>query len=88
MVSRTVSLENSAYEKLRAAKLPGESFSETVNRLVASSAPTFRVLAGFLTASEADAVRKSIQRMRGLEAPAERQRLRAIARSHGPDSRH
>jgi len=74
--SKTVSLESSAYERLKAAKAPGESFSETVNRILADSTPSIRSLAGFLTASEAKRVKSTIRRMRALEAPAERARIR------------
>jgi predicted CopG family antitoxin len=45
MVRRTVSLTSAAYEQLRAAKRLGKSFSQTVNRLLENSSPSFRVLA-------------------------------------------
>jgi predicted CopG family antitoxin len=75
MSSKTVSLESSAYERLKAAKAPGESFSETVNRILADSKPSIRSLAGFLTPSEAQRVKTTLRRMRELEAPAERARI-------------
>ena len=52
MGSRTVSLEASAYERLKAAKTPGRSFSEAINRIRAPSRPTYRQLSGLLTPSE------------------------------------
>jgi predicted CopG family antitoxin len=33
MASKTISLENSAYERLKASRRGGESFSDVVNRL-------------------------------------------------------
>lgn len=71
MSSRTVSLEVSAYERLRAAKRPGESFSETINRILLDSRPSFRVLAGVLPPREALAVRRAIAEMRKREMPVE-----------------
>lgn len=39
VATKTISLELDAYEKLRAAKKPGESFSEVVRRSVIEDAP-------------------------------------------------
>ncbi len=39
MATRTITLELDAYEKLRAAKTPGESFSEVVRRAVFPGTP-------------------------------------------------
>ena len=52
MGSRTVSLETSAYERLKAAKTPGKSFSEPIHRIRAPSRPAYRQLSGLLTPSE------------------------------------
>ena len=40
MATKTISLELDAYEKLRAAKRPGESFSATVRRAAARFGPS------------------------------------------------
>lgn len=39
MATKTISLELDAYEKLRTAKKPGESFSEVVRRAVLVESP-------------------------------------------------
>ena len=88
MSSKTVSLEASAYERLRAAKAPHESFTQTVNRLLARDRPSCRELAGFFTASEAEGVRSAIRRMRAAEAPAEKLRISEWGRQRGARPRH
>jgi predicted CopG family antitoxin len=80
MSSKTVSLESAAYERLRAAKAPGESFSETVNRILSQSKPSMRTLAGFLSPSDARRVKAALRRMRALETPAEGAQLEAWGR--------
>lgn len=88
MSSHTVSLEKSAYERLKAARRPGESFSVTVNRLLEGTRPTFRTLAGFMTAKEGRALRETIARMRALETPSEEKHLRAWVGDRGRNARH
>ncbi len=87
MTSKTVSLERSAYERLKASKLPGESFTQAVNRLVKGSAPSFRVLAGSIKPADSRAIKKTLQRMRASEAAAEQASLKRLEDSHGSHSR-
>lgn len=75
MASRTVSLEAKAYERLRAAKRPGESFSKTVHRLLDRGRPSFRVLAGGLSPAAADAILDSVRKLREADVAAERAAL-------------
>lgn len=75
MASRTVSLEASAYERLRLAKREGESFTDTINRILKDSQPSFSRLAGVLSREDARLVRSGIQHMRELERRAEGARL-------------
>ncbi len=75
MASRTVSLEASAYERLRLAKREGESFTDTINRILKDSQPSFSRLAGVLSREDARRVRSGIQQMRELERRAEAARL-------------
>ncbi len=75
MTSRTISLEASAYDRLRAAKRPGESFTEVVNRILEISRPSFRVLSGVLSSGDATRVKRAIEKMRAREARAEAERM-------------
>ena len=88
MTSRTVSLEKSAYERLKAAKRPGESFTVTVNRILSGTAPSFRLLAGLWKPGLGREVQRNVRRMRDLEAAAERRNLRAITEVDGAHARH
>ena len=88
MPSKTVSLEASAYERLRAAKAANESFSETVNRILSRDRPSCRELSGFFTRSEAEAVRSAIHRMRADEAPAEKLKFTEWEKPRGARARH
>ena len=84
MVSRTVSLEQSAYERLRLAKREGESFTDTVNRLLVESRPSFSRLAGILSKKDASSVREGIRRMRSLEREPETARYAQLRKlGHG-----
>lgn len=83
-----MSLEDSAYERLKAAKKPGESFSVTINRILEGSRPSYRPLAGFLTRAEAKQVRRAIERMREAEAPAELLRMAEMRRIGGSHTGH
>ena len=86
MPSRTVSLERSAYERLRLAKRPGESFSEVVVRLLGNATPSFSRLAGALSRADAESVREGVREMRALELGAEQARLTSARRR--PRGRH
>ena len=86
MGSRTVALQDSAYARLRAARRPGESFTDAVNRILEGSRPTFGALVGALSPDEARGVRDAVGRFRQAEASAERKRLSQIRRGHGSDA--
>ncbi len=62
MSTKTISLDEEAYERLRARKREGESFSDVVKRL-ASERP-LSDLAGVLSESEADALADAIEERR------------------------
>jgi len=87
MSSKTVSLEASAYERLRAAKAPDESFSDVVNRILARERRSCRDLAGFFSPSQANEVWTAVRRMRASEAPAERSRMSKWGKQRGVHTR-
>lgn len=87
MPSRTISVERSAYERLRSVKRGGESFTDTINRLLSGNHPSFARLSGILSKRDAAALKKGIRRMRSLETRAERTgyaRLRSLGHGRHP----
>jgi len=71
-VYKTIGLDASAYERLKAAKAPGESFSDVVRRLLAPSG-SWRDLVGILKADGA-AMSAWLAEHRGAERAAARDR--------------
>jgi predicted CopG family antitoxin len=74
MGTKTISLEDSAYVKLKAAKRPGESFSDVINRLLGNREPSLLDLQGLFDRRSVDQLVASIARMR--EEDIEAQKLR------------
>ncbi len=83
MPSRNISLENSAYEKLKAAKRHGESFADAVNRLVLGTRPSSSLFAGLLDNGAGVDLTKTVARMRAKDLRFERKRLKEWKRRWG-----
>ena len=81
MPSRTVSLERSAHQRLKAEKKAHESFSELVFRLLPERRHSLTELAGTLSPGDAARIRRVIQEARRAEAMAERGPLRSRRRA-------
>lgn len=81
MPSRTVSLEQSAYQRLKAEKKAHESFSQLVFRLLPEHRHSLTELAGTLSPGDAAGIRRVIQEARRAEAISERGPLRSRSRS-------
>jgi len=87
MGSRTIALQDSAYARLRSARMPGESFTDTINRLLEGSRPTFGSLVGALTADDTSDVRDAVARFRASEAAARSKSVKKNRRAGGHRSR-
>lgn len=74
MGSKTISLEDSAYAKLKAAKRPGESFSEVIKRVLGEGEPSLLDLRRLLDKEAADQLAEAISRMREEDMEAQRRR--------------
>lgn len=72
MVSKTISLEKTAYEKLRAAKREGESFSDVVNRLLGDKEPSLVEFHGLLSDEAVKELAETIAAMRKEEMELQR----------------
>lgn len=75
MGTKTISLEDSAYGKLKAAKRPGESFSDVVHRLLGLREPSLLAFTRLLDRDAADRVAEAIARMRDEDLQVQRRRI-------------
>lgn len=75
MGTRTISLKDSAYERLRAAKRPGESFSDVVRRILGAREPSLTEFTRLLDRRAAEEVAEAIRRMRDEDLEVQRRRL-------------
>jgi predicted CopG family antitoxin len=76
MGHKTISLEDSAYAKLRTAKRPGESFSEVVLRLLDEEEPSFLDFRGLLDEETATRLAEIVARMRREDILSQRKHPR------------
>lgn len=74
MASKTISLEESAYEKLLAAKRTGESFSGVIHRLLSDRQPALVDFQGLLDPRDAKRLAGVVARMKRADIEAQRQR--------------
>ena len=77
MGTKTISLEDSAYGKLKAAKRQGESFSEVIHRLLGSREPSLLEFTRLLDRDAAEKVAEAIARMRDEDLAVQRRRIAA-----------
>jgi predicted CopG family antitoxin len=75
MGSKTISLEDSAYMKLKAAKRPGESFSDVIHRILVDREPSFSDFQGLLDRKATDRLAEAIARMKREDIEAQKRRL-------------
>ncbi|MFQ5910554.1 MAG: antitoxin VapB family protein [Thermoplasmata archaeon] len=74
MVSKTISLEQSAYERLKAAKRDGESFSDVVHRLLGDN-PSLTEFHGLLAKKAAEEVAETLAQVRREETELQRKEM-------------
>jgi predicted CopG family antitoxin len=74
MGSRTVALQDSTYERLKAARRQGESFTEAVDRLLEGKEPSLLDFVGLIPKKDADELGRVIEGMRADDARVERLR--------------
>jgi predicted CopG family antitoxin len=75
MGTKTISLEDSAYERLKAAKRAGESFSDVVRRVLGAREPSLLDFTRLLDKRTADRLADAIERMRAEDLDVQRRRL-------------
>ena len=76
MGTKTISLEDSAYMRLKAVKRPGESFSEVVNRVLAQKEPSFLDFRGLLQGRAVDRLAETVARMKQEDILAQKLQTR------------
>ncbi len=72
MGTKTISLEDSAYMRLRAVKRPGESFSDVVNRVLGGKEPSFLDFRGLLQGGAVDRLAETVASMKREDIRAQR----------------
>jgi len=77
MASKTITVTVEAYEALKAAKDPSESFSEAIMRVVGRR--SLREFVGSLSEVTADGLERAIAAGRKRHAPERKRRIRKVA---------
>lgn len=72
MGSKTISLDDDAYETLKNQKRPGESFSDVIHRMLGPAQPSVREFVGLLSEEAAEELADVVEKMR--EDDLDRQR--------------
>ena len=75
MGTKTISLEDSAYGKLKAAKRPGESFSDVIHRVIGSREPSLLEFTKLLDRKASEELARAIARMRDEDIALQRRKL-------------
>lgn len=76
MGSKTISLENSAYSKLKAAKRSGESFSDVIHRLLGKGEPSLMEFTRLVDREVVDKIAEAVSRMRREDIELQERRMK------------
>lgn len=83
MPTRTISLDEEAYERLKAHKRADESFSDVVKRLAGER--SWKEVAGILTEAEVDALENAINEGRARSQDRSDRLARELDEDAGPN---
>ncbi|MGB6501069.1 MAG: antitoxin VapB family protein [Thermoplasmata archaeon] len=83
MTTTTVTLERSAYERLKSVKRSKESFSDTVLRLLEPNRPSLRGFLEIFSEADANAIGKAIEHLRAEDLAFELVQARKERRGRG-----
>ncbi|MGP8074566.1 MAG: antitoxin VapB family protein [Thermoplasmata archaeon] len=75
MTTTTITLERSAYERLKAHKRSKESFSSTVLRMLDPDRPSLRGFLELFSEEDAEAIGEVVERLKAEDLATERIRL-------------
>lgn len=78
MGSKTISIDDDAYKILKSAKLPDESFSDVLKRLLSPGRPKLMEFAGLLTEEEGERLEQFLREARKLEKAADDRRHKLL----------
>lgn len=78
MGTKTISLEDSAYSKLKAAKRSGESFSDVIHRVVGSREPSLLEFTELLDKKASEDLARAIARMRDEDITLQRRKMAQV----------
>ncbi len=76
MSSKTISLEDSAYSKLKAEKRPDESFSDVIHRLLGRGQPSLLEFTRFASRKVVDEIAEAVSRMRSEDIEIQKRKLK------------
>jgi len=78
MATKTISITEEAYERLKSRKSENESFSEVINRMT-NKRPLSDFL-GILNEKEADLLEKTIKRSRKINSQLHEERIKKLVK--------
>lgn len=76
MGSKTISLEDSAYSKLKAAKRSGESFSDVIHRLLGEGEPSLMEFTRLADRQVVEKIAEAVLRMREEDIELQKRKVK------------